>query len=267
MIKPRSLALGLLLASPMASAQPASVQTHLPNLLSTAPGGTADLGLDYSNFEVDLFDDVTLIAVNAHAQYLSPGGFGGYLRIPFAYASGNDESETELGNLELGGLYAIRSSAQLDILLRAAVAVDTSSDEGVLLVPYANFLPRLGDAAVTGLDTTWLRLGGQLRFSSNALRVGGGLGLDVPADGDNADGIITLAGSIGFEQGGFGAAAGLVFSQSLDDDDGGDDSLLGLNVTGDLALGPTAKLFLALGLSLEDDIEGFSIGAGVRFGF
>ena len=261
----RSLALVTLLASPVA-AQPASVQAQLPNLLSTAPGGTADIRLDYSNYEATLFEDITWIAFNAHVQYVSPGGLGGYLRVPFGFVSGDDESETELGNLELGGLYAIRSSRQLDILLRGAIALDTASEEGAFLVPYANFLPRLGDALVTGIDSTWLRFGGQLRFSSDALRIGGGLGVDVPTDGDDTDALLTLIGSIGFEQNGFGAGIGLVFAQAVGDDTG-DDSLLGLNITGDLALGPTAKLFLALGVSLEDEIEGFSIGVGVRFGF
>jgi hypothetical protein len=263
----RSMLVVAALAAP-AAAQPVP-QAQLPNLLSTSVGGTVDLRFDYSDFDTLLLDDVTLIAFNLHVQYLAPRGFGGYLQVPFAYASANDESETELGNLQLGGLYAIRSSPTLDILLRGGIALDTASEDGELLVPFANILPRLADFPATGFDTSWLRLGGQLRYASGNLRIGGTLGFDLPLDSEEVDGdtVLTLGGSIGFEQpGGFGAALGLMFLQNLGDDVG-DDNTVGLNLTGGTAIGSSARLFGAIGLNLEDDAEGFSVGIGVRFGF
>ena len=265
----RSLLVLLLLAAP-AAAEPVA-QAQLPNLVPTNPGGSADIRFDYTNYDVALFDDLTLVALNARIQYLAPSGPGGYLSVPFVYASQNDNTETEVGNLELGGLYAIRSGPQLDILLRGGVALDTASSDGELLVPLGNVLPRLGDYLTTGADSTWFRLGGQLRYAAGNLRIGGGLGFDLPTEGGDGDpdGYISLAGSIGFEQpGSFGAGLGLVMLQAFGGDDTGEDeNLVGLNVMGDVALGPAARLFLALGVNLEDEVEGFSFGLGVRFGF
>ena len=261
--------LGVAALAVPAAAQPVP-QGELPNMMSTSVGGTGDLRFDYSNFDNVVFDDVTMIAFNAHVQYLAPGGFGGYVQVPFVYASANDDSETEIGNLSLVGLYAIRSSPELDILLRGGLAVATASDEGELLVPFGNVLPRLGDYATTGLDTSWVRLGGELRFSSGNLRVAGLLGFDLPLDNDDTDGdaLMTLGGSIGFEQpGGFGAGFGLMLLQAVGGDDAGDDNLVGLNVMAGTAIGSAARLFGSLGLNLEDEVEGFSIGLGVRFGF
>lgn len=265
----RSLLIVAALAAP-AAAQPVP-QAQLPNHLPTNVGGTVDLRLDYSSFDVFLLEDVTFVAFNAHVQYLTPGGLGGYVQLPFVYASANDESETEVGNLQLGGLYAIRTSPELDILLRGGFAVDTASEDGELLVPFGNVLPRLGEYPTTGFDTTWLRLGGQLRFSSGNLRVGGTLGFDVPVDNDEADGdaIMQVGGSIGYEQpGGFGAGFGILLLQALsDDNENDDDNLVGLNITAGTAIGATARLFGAIGINLEDEVDGFSFGVGIRFGF
>jgi len=254
------------LAAP-AAAQPAA-QAPLPNLLSSSVGGTGELRFDYTNFDNLLFDDVTFIAFNAHVQYISPRGAGGYFQLPFVYASGNDESETEIGNIQLGGLYAIRSGS-LDILLRGGIALDTASEDGEFLVPFGNVLPRLADFPSTGFDTNWLRLGGQVRHASGNLRIGGTVGFEIPLDDEEVEGdaALSLGGSIGFEQpGGFGAGFGILLLQNLGDDVG-DDNTVGLNVTAGTAIGASAHLFGALGLNLEDDVDGFSIGIGVRFGF
>ena len=265
----RSLAIVAAFATPVAAQSVA--QAPLPNQLPTNGGGTVDLRFDYSSFDVALFDDITFVAFNAQVQYLSPGGFGGYFQLPFVYASANDNSETEIGNLQLGGLYAIRTTPEMDILLRGGFAIDTASEEGELLVPFGNLLPRLGEYPATGFDTTWLRLGGQLRFASGNVRVGGVLGFDVPVDNDEADGdaLMHLGGSIGFEQpGGFDASFGILLLQGIGDDDtGDDDNLVGLNIMGGTAIGATARLYGAIGINLEDEVDGFSFGVGVRFGF
>lgn len=265
----RSLLIVAALAAP-AAAQSVP-QAPLPNQLPTNAGGTVDLRFDYSSFDVFLFEDITFVAFNAHVQYLTPGGFGGYFGVPFVYASANDESETEIGNLQLGGLYALRASPEMDILLRGGFAVDTASEDGELLVPFGNILPRLSEYPTSGVDTTWFRLGGQLRFSSGNVRIGGTLGFDVPVDNDEADGdaIMHLGGSIGFEQpGSFDVSFGMLLLQGLnDDDDNDDDNLVGLNIMGGTAIGATARLYAAIGINLEDEVDGFSFGVGVRFGF
>ena len=244
------------------------VQTVLPNVLSTADGGTLDMRADYTNIDTNgLGDEPTIFGLNAHFQYVTPGGLGGYVSLPFGYLSQGDESFSGLGNLELGGLYVIRNP-ELDFFLRGGLAIDTASDEGILSAPLSALLPRPTDAFSTGLASTWLRAHGGLRSTRGAVAFGaeGGVDLIVDGDGDDGDnGLLVLAGSIGIVQPGFSISGGLSFVQLLGDDQG-DDNFLAFNGVFDFAVSPKAKLFVALGVNLEDEFDGFSIGGGVRLG-
>ena len=57
-------------------------QSILPNLFATSLGTTIEARLDYS--DIDQID-LTVLNALAHVQYLTPQGFGGYVRVPFGY--------------------------------------------------------------------------------------------------------------------------------------------------------------------------------------
>jgi hypothetical protein len=80
----------------------------LPNMLPSRLGATIDVRADYTHFSNDAFiNDVTMIGLNLHGQYIFPQGYGGYLQIPYYYINGNDDSDNGAGNIELGGLYRL----------------------------------------------------------------------------------------------------------------------------------------------------------------
>src|SRR5688500_9516140 len=117
----------------MAGAAPALAQD------AEAPAGgpfpvmpTMDRVTDHSNFNASLgyvvFDeDLVDLGLRAElgGEYLTPAGFGGYGALPISYISGNDESDTAIGNLELGGLYVLPVAATSKVVLRGGVSLPT----------------------------------------------------------------------------------------------------------------------------------------------
>jgi hypothetical protein len=251
-------------AAGLAAAQPAASpsQTVLPNILSTQTGGQVDARLDYTSIDDPFFEDLTFLSFVLRGQYLTPQGLGGYVSLPLGYISGNGDSETSIG-----GLFVVNNSPDLDFYVRGGVALNTADDDGVLLVPLATIVPRLTDALATGFDSSWIRAAGGLRRTSGAIAIGGHLGIDIATDSDEDDSFLTLAGSVGLVQPTFGLSAGLALLQEIDNDDGDDDSTVGFNLVADFAVGPSARIYGALGLNLEDEFDGFSLGAGIRAGF
>jgi hypothetical protein len=237
-------------------------QSWLPNVLATSVGTSLDARLDY--VRPSDFEDITVVALGLHVQHLTPSGAGGYLTVPLAYFSGGDESETEFGNVELGGLYVIRGGAGLDAYVRGGFAINTATDLGTLLVPVANIAPRPTDAFTTGFDSNWLRAGGGVRARSGSLVYGGSASVDVPLDAeDNFDTVLlALAGSAGISEPGFGLTAGLTLLQPISSED--NENLVSLSLAFDVPVGP-ARLVAALGYNFEDDGSA-SFGLGVRAG-
>jgi opacity protein-like surface antigen len=265
-----SCSVATLLAAGTAFAEaPGSVQTVLPNILSTADGATIDIRLDYTNVQDD--NGPTIFALNLHGQYITPGGIGGYIALPYGYAEENslfgDRSVSGIGNLELGGLYVIRNSPDLDLYLRGGFSIDTADQDGgeEAVVPIANIAPRPADWFTTGFGTEWFRGHFGLR-SKGPVTFGGSAGLDLALDNDD-DGVLVLAGSVGLVQQGFAISGGLTLLQAVGDEaDNDDDSIVSFNATVDFDVGPKAKLFGALGANLEDEFDAFSLGFGVLLG-
>jgi hypothetical protein len=248
--------------STAALAEPATPQQVLPNIFSTSHGASLEVRGDYTN--VQDTDGLTLIGLDAQFQYILPSNVGVYVSLPFGYASGNNDSASGIGNLELGGLYVIRKP-DLDIYLRGGLALNTASNDGTFLAPTANIIPRLADAFPTGEDSSWLRAHAGIRTTSGVVRFGGTAGFDFALDDNNEDGLLVLNGAIGVVQPGFGISGGLTYLQLLGRDVG-DDNTLGFNATVDFNAGATAKLFFALGVNLDNDFDGFSLGFGARIG-
>jgi hypothetical protein len=248
----------------------------LPNMLSTNAGVVADINFDY--IDIDGLD-ATLLALRAHVQYISPAGAGGYVMVPAGYFSIDDDGigaggddDFQLGNVEVGGLYALRSSPTLDILLRGGVSIDTqdsvTDDVGINVI--AHFLPRPTDAFTSGgFNSTWARGQAQFTNTSQNIRFGCLVGVDVPvagelADDGDLDALVNIALVAGYQDAKFGLGAGFTLIQTVSDGD--DDDIKGIQLQGNMAINPMTRAYLGIGLSLDGDefLDGTAFGLGVR---
>ena len=260
---------------PMLEGPVNETQSVLPNLLSTSAGGTIDARTDFTLLSDE---EITLFAINVHGQFISPTGLGGYAAIPFVYGSADDagggsDSESGIGNLELGGLYAIRSSPDTDILLRGGIALDTADEEDVFLILLGQLSPRLNDVYASGFATTWGRAQAQVRHASGNIRLGGMIGFDLPIDGLAADsegftGAFNAAASIGIQGPSVGFGIGFAMIKAITDNDTDDTTFSSINATVDFPVGATMRFFGTFGYPEpdENEFDAFAVGAGIRAG-
>jgi hypothetical protein len=275
--------LALLVSSSFASAQPVvppmtdtpslpQVEMILPNLFATTPGVTVDVRADYSDFDQI---DASVFNVLAHVQYITPQGFGGYLRVPYGYVEDSDFDIVlggkGIGNVEVGGLITSELAPETTLLGRIGVSIDTASEEDNFALLYSTILPRLSDVYSTALQSTWARGEAQIRHAvAPQLRVGGSIGADYPLAGDGADADefdMFVHGTLcaGFEQGHLGVGASFVLVRSITDGD--DENIKGANFSVDYLVNPQARVYFTIGLSLEDEADGTSFGLGARSSF
>ncbi|MDQ3341665.1 MAG: hypothetical protein M4D80_41465 [Myxococcota bacterium] len=239
--------------------------------------------MDYTQFsEGSFLDGITILGFVLHGQYIAPENYGGYVQIPYYYASfdsgdGGNESDNGAGNIEVGGLYRLPQGANQEILLRGGIALDTAGQQGGFLAPFSQIGPRFYDAYTTGFGATWLRGEGSFRHNSGNLRLAASGGIDVPVgqgDGEdglsiNVDALGKAAVSAGFEQpGGFGAAIGFVFMAAIGAENSDDDTAFGLNATVNFPINPSTAIYGAFGWPAIDDenedLDIWAVGAGVR---
>ena len=177
-------------------------------------------------------------------------------------------SGSGIGNIEVGGLFLQKLGPQTDLLARAGVSIDTSSEDDDFAIALSTVLPRLIDLYPSGLQTTWGRGEAQLRHAAAPqLRLGGSIGMDIPVAGDGADamgftGIVHGTLAAGFEQGQLGVGASYVLVRAITEDD--DENVSGINFAIDYMMNPQARIFLMIGVSLENNMDGTGIGVGAR---
>jgi hypothetical protein len=178
-----ALTLGLLsIAAPAAADDSASPGTPFP---TTA---TLDRQTDHTSFNTaigmsfygDGGPDLG-IRWDLYGQYVAPQGFGGYLTLPVSYVSGDDESETAIGNLELGGVYVAPAGAATDVVVRGGLVIDTSGDEDAFINLFT-LIPRMTDLPSVTTEMTWLRLSASPLHRAGKVFVRADLGLDIAID-------------------------------------------------------------------------------------
>ena len=206
-----------------------------------------------------------------HGQYVGPGGLGVYGQVPFAIlrvdgsAGVAAETSSGVGNLELGGIYAIR---------------DVGSKEGALvahfgiMLPTANGLPVSGGTVANfgGAATRWTDLsaaaprGLLLRGGISGLYRSGhlfgrvDLGVDVMIDDDNGqafatgtvDPLIHFNFAGGYDGGGWAAMAEFVNLISTNSRMGQPNAFNTLAISGRLMRG-VYEPYLALTFPLDED--------------
>jgi hypothetical protein len=199
-----------------------------------------------------------------HGQYVHPQlGWGGYGVLSWGRISTNFGSESGLGNLEVGGLYAI--PGEVPVILRGGIALDTASDEDAFIALLTG-VHRLTDAGTQLPDTTSLRLS-----VSPTLRQGQGYfradaGLDLPLGHDFVDMFLRFNVAGGIDLGGVALQAELVNIIEISDGDNDTVHVLGLGARylGHPVVQPSLTLAIPLDSDVSDVID-FVLVIGVDF--
>nr|HEX4313971.1 hypothetical protein [Kofleriaceae bacterium] len=210
----------------------------------------------------------TLFRFDAHAQYVTPGGFGAYIAVPFSYVN-NDNSNWALDDLEVGGIYVLpQQSPGLDIVLHAGLALPTGSSDlqGALQNLIASSA-RWNDFYLALGDATSLRLGASAIYRSGALVARVDLGVDAnlsnnnsnASNTDTADTFVRLNVGVGVDL----SHQALLMAELVNLYDPGADGDFSTKVidSGAISLrytGASVHPYVALVLPLDDDAKSFA---------
>ena len=146
----------------------------------------------------------TVVHFDLHAHYVDPGShFGGYINVPVSYlGTPGVPSTTALGDIELGGVYALPTSMrELAVILHAGLDLPTGSKDNAIanLIAEGDTRPRDVDSGIPGFT---LRLGVSPVVRSGALFARGDVDLDINLSnsaGDTAKPILTVSGGVGVQ--------------------------------------------------------------------
>jgi hypothetical protein len=155
-------------------------------------------------------ESVTALAFNLHAQYVDAHlGVGGYAQLPLSYVDdsqgGQSNSNSGVGDIELGGIYAPPTGGSpVSIILRAGLVLPTGSTGMGGAANIVGALSRLTDfylAIPGGLSG---RLSGHVLVRQGAFFARADLGIDANKSANmNADfdSILHANGGVGYEAG------------------------------------------------------------------
>jgi hypothetical protein len=227
----------LALSAGTAAAQDRQVADRVHDPLTMdrfTPVSTFNFDLGYEVLDDDETFIDTVFALTAAGHFVSDSGAGGYVVLPLSFIStedsilGEGESDAILGNLEVGGLYAMPLGRDADMIFHGGVALPTANDdleagELDLLQPIAS-VPRMGDLVDRWPNSTWLRLGVSPMGRASMFFWRADVGLDLMIDDDDGAGAdisplvrVNIGG--GFDLGGVDLMAELVTNITADDDD------------------------------------------------
>ncbi len=240
------------------------------------PVSTFGLAIGYEVWDDDSAID-TILGIDLSGHFVTPSGAGAYLTLPVSYISTDDvdfgpiqidgDTETVIGNIELGGLYARPLGKRADFVVHLGIALPTADDDVDvgLLQPYAS-VPRYGDLVNRWPNSTWLRLGFSPMGTFGPFFWRGDIGVDLMiADEDEETGqlspVLRLNGAAGVDLGVADITAELATNvTNPDDDDAADDDEIGST----LAIGarfdggnvqPGIALVLPVGFDNDNGVE------------
>lgn len=132
-------------------------------------------------------DGDTVKRFDLQAQYVSPGGMGGYATI----AGSTFEDSSALGSLEVGALWARRGNGT-DVTVRAGVVLPTASEDSgndAFLHLITTAFSRPSDLLTAAPDTTTLRVAVSPTMRNHNFVARADVGVDVVVDteGDGPD--------------------------------------------------------------------------------
>jgi hypothetical protein len=139
----------------------------------------------FSFFDDDATDALNFaLHTDLWGQYVHPTGAAAYLALPISYLSADSDSESSLGNLEVGGGFVQGLTDEGQLAFRAGLVLPTSDDEDFFINILGTATPRLTDLVTSFPSSTWLRLAVSPSFRRGQLFLRADLGLDVPVDSD-----------------------------------------------------------------------------------
>jgi hypothetical protein len=259
-------ALGLLVVASGTAAAGPFVNIDRQDETSRAGGEFTYLVID----DDSVVNDITLMRFDAHGQYIdAASGAGGYLTIPIAYGSNDGETETALGDVELGGIYNIATGTDVGIVLHGGLLLPTADDD-------------FDSAIVGGLSGQlrahdlyqWIPKGTTLRLAASPtiksgkvfarLDVGVDLNIDNSSDDDADPGIHFNAG-VGVWAGETVALTGELSTMTISDDNEGDDDSIANLAFGARFFAGSVAPYLGLIFPLDDDVSD-NIDFGITVG-
>lgn len=139
-----------------------------------------------------------------HGQYMTPNAIGVYMTAPIGHVSGNNESYTSLGDLEVGGIFIPQlSSSNMKLVLHAGITLPTQSKDTNNLLASAFTMPaRLTDYYLLVPEGFSLRAGISPIIKSGQVFFRADLGFDAnlsAASGSDAKNVIKANAGMGVD--------------------------------------------------------------------
>jgi len=233
---------GALAGPAAAEREPADLvhDTHTMDRLT--PKSTFGIEIGYEVWDGDGLVE-TVVGLNLGGHYVSDSGAGGYLVVPISHVEFEDplmifedDSDTVLGNVEVGGMYARPMGRNSDMLFRLGVALPTADDDsGIGLSQALASVPRYGDLVLRIPNSTWLRVGFSPMGRAGIFYWRADIGLDLMIDDDDGlavdiSPVVRLNGGGGVDLGTVDLGVEFVTNVTSPEDDNADEvaSTLGL---------------------------------------
>lgn len=235
--------------------------------------GVSRAGVELSYISVDSDDTLTPVRLGLWGQYVAPSGVGGFGALDLSYLGTDGDSETAIGNLEVGALYAA-NLASIQGVGRASILLPTAGDElGEFVTNFVGIGSRITDLTHAYPNSTWLRLSASpiVRRPNFLLRADLGIDIALHVEDDEdidpiAHGNLAAAYVQGPHQ--LGAEFVTLFSTGSDDNE----RLHSLGVSyrgtfGELSPFGGVSFPFASGDGSDDDLGDFAITGGVSSRF
>ena len=262
---------------PPADAPGATASSPMPfvTLDRLAGDSSANVEVSYPSLKsVDGTDSGTALHFDLAGHYVDPvTHFGGYASVPVNYigASDGNASNTVLGDVEVGGIFAVPTTVrELGVILHAGLTLPTGSKDNAIDNTVAEIVTRPRDV-INSIPGFSLRLGASPVIRSGLLIARADVGLDINlsnSSGDTIKPVLDLGVGVGVQLPAVAVTAEFNFVHVFSDstDDSSDDSnietaALAVRFTGG-AVRPYAAIYIPLD-SDSRDLYDFGITGGI----
>jgi hypothetical protein len=231
--------------------------------------GQSRFGGELTYLILDDSIDATSVRLDLHGHYMTPQGFGFYGDFPISYLSGEGDSATGIGNIELGGIFMPRiANPSFTLAVHAGVTLPTASDDLDPAVANAAAIGgRMVDLALIIPGGLSVRLGLSPMFHSGQFfgRLDAGIDLNLSRTGDGTvDPLIHVNAGVGVDFGTASLTGELINIISTDSDIADRSvSVIGLAVRG-VAGSVRPYAGISVPLDSDDTLSDAAITAGIE---